>query len=144
MKFLNDANRILFKRSKIALAKHSNNSQFSHLQVKYGTYGMDFTFRQYFALVYSKFIGACFIIQIGLRLTNSEKNCSDQRRPSLIFVHFKFFRIFFTGPTCLGPKKHHSGPLEQQITTSKKIDTAHREKVQMSFKRFYCASTPTS
>jgi len=31
MKFLNDANRILFKRSKIALAKHSNNSQFSHL-----------------------------------------------------------------------------------------------------------------
>jgi len=31
---LNDANIILFKRSEIALAKHSNNSHFSHLYVK--------------------------------------------------------------------------------------------------------------
>jgi len=27
---------------------------------------------------------------------------------------------------------------------SKKIDTAHREKVQMPFNCFYCASTPAS
>jgi len=31
---LNDAKRILFKRSEIALAKHSNNEHFSHLYVK--------------------------------------------------------------------------------------------------------------
>jgi len=31
---LNDANRILCKRSEIALAKHSKNSHFSHLYVK--------------------------------------------------------------------------------------------------------------
>jgi len=31
---LNDANRILFKRSEIAFAEHSNNSHFSHLYVK--------------------------------------------------------------------------------------------------------------
>jgi len=31
---LNDAIRVLFKRSEIALAKHSNNSHFSHLYVK--------------------------------------------------------------------------------------------------------------
>jgi len=72
------------------------------------------------------------------------KNCSDQGRPSLVFVHIKFLRICSVGPTHLGPKKHRSGPLEQQITTSKKIDTAHREEVQMPFKCFYCASTPTS
>jgi len=32
---LNDAKRILFKRSKIALAKHSNIEHFSHLYVKH-------------------------------------------------------------------------------------------------------------
>jgi len=31
---LNGANRILFKRSEITLAKRSNNSRFSHLYVK--------------------------------------------------------------------------------------------------------------
>jgi len=31
---LNVANRILFKRSEIVLAKHSKNSHFSHLYVK--------------------------------------------------------------------------------------------------------------
>jgi len=31
---LNDANRILFKRSEMAFAEHSNNSHFSHLYVK--------------------------------------------------------------------------------------------------------------
>jgi len=31
---LNDANRILFKRSETALVKHSNNSHFSRLYVK--------------------------------------------------------------------------------------------------------------
>jgi len=31
---LNDANRILFKRSEIALPKHSSNLHFSHLYVK--------------------------------------------------------------------------------------------------------------
>jgi len=34
IKFLNDVNRILFNRSEIALAKHSNNSYFLHLYVK--------------------------------------------------------------------------------------------------------------
>jgi len=29
---------------------------------KCGTYGMDFAFRQYFALLYSKLIGVCFIV----------------------------------------------------------------------------------
>jgi len=33
IKFSNDASKILFKRSEIALAKHSNNSHFSHLYV---------------------------------------------------------------------------------------------------------------
>ena len=34
MKFLNDANRILLKRSEIVLVKHSKNSHFSHLYIK--------------------------------------------------------------------------------------------------------------
>jgi len=65
------------------------------------------------------------------------------KAPFLSFVHFKFLRVCSIGPTPLGSQKHHSEPLEQQINTSKKIDTAHKEKVQMPFKRFYCASAPT-
>jgi len=37
-------------------------------------------------------------------------------------------RICSIGPTSLGPKKHHSGPLEQQITASKKLTLPGQKK----------------
>ena len=40
LKFLNYANRILFKRSEITLAKHSNHSHFSYLYVKFVIYSL--------------------------------------------------------------------------------------------------------